>query len=194
MQTDKTNNLQAPAAASSFTEIFNQYQERFILFANSYVRNQAVAEDICMEAMLIYWEKRDSLQPETNIPAYILTIVKNRALNHLQHMHVRLEVEDRIMDHASRELNLRISTLEACNPSDLFSAEIQEIIHDTIRTFPHQTQKVFMMSWFENLTNREIAEKLGLSIKSVEFHITKGLKVLRTNLKDYLPSWVLLVI
>ena len=155
MQTDKTNNLQAPAAASSFTEIFNQYQERFILFANSYVRNQAVAEDICMEAMLIYWEKRDSLQPGTNIPAYILTIVKNRALNHLQHMHVRLEVEDRIMDHASRELNLRISTLEACNPSDLFSTEIQEIIHDTIRTFPHQTQKVFMMSRFENLTNRE---------------------------------------
>jgi RNA polymerase sigma-70 factor (ECF subfamily) len=51
-----------------------------------------------------------------------------------------------------------------------------------------------MMSRFENLTNREIAEKLGLSIKSVEFHITKGLKVLRTNLKDYLPSWVLLVI
>ena len=68
------------------------------------------AEDICMEAMLIYWEKRDSLQPGTNIPAYILTIVKNRALNHLQHMHVRLEVEDRIMDHPSRELNLRIST------------------------------------------------------------------------------------
>ena len=77
MQTDKTNNLQAPAAASSFTEIFNQYQERFILFANSYVRNQAVAEDICMEAMLIYWEKRDSLQPGTNIPGFLFVVHKN---------------------------------------------------------------------------------------------------------------------
>lgn len=195
MQKETKNTIQGISSeVTSFTEIFNKYQERFILFANSYVRNKAVAEDICMEAMLAYWEKREKLLPGTNIPAYILTIVKNKALNHLQHMNVRVEAEDKMADHASRELNLRISTLEACNPNDLFTSEIQKIIQETIDMFPDQTLKIFIMSRFENLSNKEIAESLDLSIKSVEFHITKGLKVLRTSLKDYLPSCFLLLL
>lgn len=195
MQKETKNTIQGISSeVTSFTEIFNKYQERFILFANSYVRNKAVAEDICMEAMLAYWEKREKLLPGTNIPAYILTIVKNKALNHLQHMNVRVEAEDKMADYASRELNLRISTLEACNPNDLFTSEIQKIIQETIDMFPDQTRKIFIMSRFENLSNKEIAESLDLSIKSVEFHITKGLKVLRTSLKDYLPSCFLLLL
>ena len=191
MQKETKNTIQGISSeVTSFTEIFNKYQERFNLFANSYVRNKAVAEDICMEAMLAYWEKREKLLPGTNIPAYILTIVKNKALNHLQHMNVRVEAEDKMADHASRELNLRISTLEACNPNVFFTSEIQKIIH----MFPDQTRKIFIMSRFENLSNKEIAESLDLSIKSVEFHITKGLKVLRTSLKDYLPSCFLLLL
>ena len=109
-------------------------------------------------------------------------------------MNVRVEAEDKMADHASRELNLRISTLEACNPNDLFTSEIQKIIQETIDMFPDQTRKIFIMSRFENLSNKEIAESLDLSIKSVEFHITKGLKVLRTSLKDYLPSCFLLLL
>ena len=195
MQKETKNTIQGISSeVTSFTEIFNKYQERFILFANPYVRNKPVAEDICMEAMLAYWEKREKLLPGTNIPAYILTIVKNKALNHLQHMNVRVEAEDKMADHASRELNLRISTLEACNPNDLFTSEIQKIIQETIDMFPDQTRKIFIMSRFENLSNKEIAESLDLSIKSVEFHITKGLKVLRTSLKDYLPSCFLLLL
>lgn len=86
-----------------------------------------------------------------------------------------------------RELDIRISTLEACNPEDIFSTEVQQIITDTLALLPEQTRRVFEMSRFENKTNREIAEELQITVKGVEYHITKALKPLRVSLKDYLP-------
>ena len=64
-------------------------------FANSYVRDPIVAEDIYVESMMQYWEKRTELPTDINVPAYILTSVKNRALNYLRHLGVRTEAEAR---------------------------------------------------------------------------------------------------
>ena len=90
-------------------------------------------------------------------------------------------------DMRQRELDMRISTLEACNPEDIFSTEVQQIVTATLALLPEQTRRVFEMSRFENKTNKEIAEELQLTVKGVEYHITKALKALRENLKDYLP-------
>ncbi|WP_373719840.1 sigma factor-like helix-turn-helix DNA-binding protein, partial [Bacteroides heparinolyticus] len=77
--------------------------------------------------------------------------------------------------------------LEACNPSDIFSEEVMNIIQNTLQSLPQQTSRIFSLSRFENKTNREIAAELNVSIKDVEYHISKSLKVLRKALKDYLP-------
>ncbi|MCC8154056.1 MAG: RNA polymerase sigma-70 factor, partial [Tannerellaceae bacterium] len=63
-----------------FNHLFESYQSRFVRFANSYVRELAVAEDFTMEAMMYYWERRHSLGEDANIPAYILAIIKNKCL------------------------------------------------------------------------------------------------------------------
>lgn len=152
----------------------------------------AVAEDIYMEAIIQYWEKRYNLPPDTNIPAYILTSVKNKALNHLRHQSIRIDAEDQLYDHRQRELNFRISSLDSCDPSELFTNEVKKIIQDTLNELPEQTRTIFFESRFENKTNREIAAKLGISIKTVEFHISKALKLFRIRLKDYLPVFLIL--
>lgn len=152
----------------------------------------AVAEDIYMEAIIQYWEKRYDLSPDTNIPAYILTSVKNKALNHLRHQSIRIDAEDQLYDHRQRELNFRISSLESCDPSELFTNEVKKIIQDTLNELPEQTRTIFFESRFENKTNREIAAELGISIKTVEFHISKALKLFRLRLKDYLPVFLIL--
>ncbi|RHR58994.1 RNA polymerase sigma-70 factor [Parabacteroides sp. AF17-28] len=175
-----------------FAILFEQYKEPFTLFANSYIRDTAVAEDIYVEAMMQYWEKRHELPSDTNIPAYILTSVKNRALNHLRHLNVRTEAEEQLFSHNARELNFRISSLEACDPSELFTAEMKEIIRSTFNELPEQTRLIFRKSRYENKTNREIAEELNINIKTVEYHISKALKLLRSRLKDYLPLLLLL--
>lgn len=178
--------------SSLFSRLFAQYRESFILFANSYVKDMAAAEDIYMEAIIQYWEKRNDLSPDTNIPGYILTSVKNKALNHLRHLSVRTDAEGQLYDHRQRELNFRITSLESCDPSELFTSEVKQIIQDTLNELPEQTRRIFFESRYESKTNREIATELGISIKTVEFHISKALKLFRSRLKDYLPMLLML--
>lgn len=85
------------------------------------------------------------------------------------------------------ELSLRISTLEACSPNDIFSNEIERIVRQTLYQLPQQTRQAFILSRFKEMSNREIAETLNISVKGVEYHISKALKALRVALKDYLP-------
>ena len=141
-----------------------------------------------MESMIALWENRDKWENDSNLQALLLTIIKNRALNYLAHEQVRLRAEDDINTHRQRELNLRISTLEACEPDTIFNTEIQHIVRKALTKMPEQGRDIFILSRYQNTPNKMIAEKLGISIKSVEFHITKALKILRTELKDYLIS------
>lgn len=91
-----------------------------------------------------------------------------------------------------RELSIRISTLEACDPEEIFREEIRTILQRTLQSLPEQTRRIFEMSRFENKTVKEIAIETNLTVKGVEYHITKTLKVLRINLKDYLPLFYFL--
>ena len=153
-----------------FSRFFQENQERFLSFAYSYTRNKAAAEDILMEAMISLWENREKWEKDSNLHALLLTIIKNKSLNYLEHEQVRMRAEEAINTHKQRELDLRIATLE------------------TLEQLPEQSRHIFILSRYHNAPNKKIAEQLGISIKSVEFHITKALKLLRLELKDYLIS------
>lgn len=157
-----------------------------------YVKEEEKAQDFVSDAFATYWEKREALDEETNAPGYILTIVRNKCLNYLQHRKVRLKAMEELTDHAQWILNTHINTLEACNPEQIFSQEILQIIEKTIEKLPPKTAQVFYMSRFDHLPHREIAEKLGLSTKSIEYHISKALSELRINLKDFLITILIL--
>ena len=169
-----------------FSEIFREYRMRYILFAKSYVKDEFAAEDIVMDAITAYWEKRDEISGITNTYAYILAMVKNRSLNYLEHQKTVMQTQEQISQHDLRELNFRISTLQACEPGELFSKEIMSILEKTLQNLPEQSRRIFSLSRIENKNHKEIAEMMGISTKAVEFHITKALKSLRISLKDYL--------
>ena len=111
--------MEYSADLKAFNQLFADYQGRFIRFANIYVRDIAVAEDFTIEALMQYWENRNTLKADSNVPAYILTIIKNKCINYLQHIQVREDASEHLKNHAEWELNTRISTLEACNPEEL---------------------------------------------------------------------------
>ena len=121
---------------SELTEVFSKRQQQFVQFAYSYVRNREEAEDIVMGAFTNVWEHRNELQEDTNISALLLTAIKNRSLNHLQHFEVRMRAEQHIGDMRQKELALRISTLEACDPDKLFCDEIQALVQEAISELP----------------------------------------------------------
>ena len=178
---------------NDFDRLYHDYRQRYIRFARTYVRDTATAEDIVMDSLMYYWENRSALPHQINIPAYVLTIVKNRCINHLRREQKHQEVKRMLSEHKDWELNVRISTLEACNPEQLFSEEIQTIIQRTLDSLPEQSRHIFIRSKYERLSHREIADDLGLSVKSIEYHITKTLKILRQALKDYFPAWLALL-
>lgn len=174
-----------------FTRFFQENQEKFVSFAYSYTRDKATAEDIFMESMISLWENRERWEKDSNMHALLLTIIKNKSLNFLEHEQVRLRAEETINTHKQRELDLRISTLDACEPETIFDTEIQRIVYHALKQLPEQSRHIFILSRYHDTPNREIAQQLGISVKSVEFHITKALKLLRLELKDYLVSLLL---
>ncbi len=178
--------MEESSSLRNFNQIYTEYQARFIRFANTYVRDVSIAEDITSEAFMAYWENRLNLDSQSNIPAYILTIIKNKCLNHLQHQITKDRVLNDIKDAALWEMGVRISSLEACNPQTLFSNEVQKIVDQTLSSMPKRTLEIFMMSRYRNKSHKEIGEALNITTKGVEFHITKALSLLRKNLKDYM--------
>lgn len=184
--------MEASADLRVFNQLFADYQGRFIRFANSYVRDSAVAEDITVESLMYYWENRHTLPQDTNIPAYVLTTIKHKCINYLEHLRVREEYSEKMQAHAAWELNTRISTLEACDPNELFTKEIQELVDKTLTSLPEQTRKVFQLSRYENKSQKEISRLLGITTKGVEYHITKALTALRTVLKEHIFVYLFL--
>ena len=161
---------------NSFNDIYTSYYKKSFFFAKSYVHNDLAAEDIASEALIKLWEKLKAEPVEEKyILPLLLTILKNKALDYLKHEEVKRSAFEVMVDWQQQELSIRMSALEACNPDEIFSEEVE------------QTRRAFILSRFENKSNKEIAEEMEISIKGVEYHISKALKVLRVTLKDYLP-------
>lgn len=176
----------ANSKANNFNTLYTRYYKKAFLFTKSYVHDEAVAEDIVAESFIKLWEKLK--QEEIDHSDYLLlTILKNKALNYLKHEAIKTETINSLTDINQRELELSISTLQACVPEEIFSKDVREIITKTLKRLPQQTRRIFNLSRFQYKGNKEIAQILNLSEKSIEYHISKALKALRVNLKDYLP-------
>ena len=174
------------AIVNSFNEIYTSYYKKSFFFAKSYVHNDLAAEDIASESLIKLWEKLKTEKIDY-IEPLLLTILKNKALDYLKHEEVKRTAFESMVDWHQQELSIRISTLESCDPNEIFSDEVESIIWETLKLIPEQTQRIFLLSRFENKSNKEIAELMGISVKGVEYHISKALKALRITLKDYLP-------
>lgn len=174
----------------AFNQLYEQYNRRFIRFAQSYVTADEVAEDIVNDSFLYYWENKHAISDQ-NLSAYLLTIVKHKCLNYLKHLSLEEQAKASFESLEKWELQLKISTLEACNPEKLLSDEIQLLVRKALCSMPRQTRDILIRSRYQFQSNKEIAAELHLSVKSVEYHITKALKILRVALKDYFPIWLL---
>lgn len=170
-----------------FQHIYERFYRRSFLFAKSYVHNDLVAEDIAVEAILKYWELVRVQETSKESEALLVTILRNKAIDYLRREMLHEATLAQMSETSMRDLQLRISSLESCDPSELFSTEIRQIMRQTLVQMPKQTRRIFELSRYENKSVKEIALETGLSPKAVEYHITKALKALRVSLKDYLP-------
>ena len=175
-------------AKDNFNIIYERNYQRSFMFAKSYVHDDMIAEDIVSDSLVKYWRLISTQKGEAT-EALLLSILRNKALDYLRHKAVHDAAIENLEEIKKRELSIRISTLD---PEEIFREEIRTILQRTLQSLPEQTRRIFEMSRFENKTVKEIAIETNLTVKGVEYHITKTLKVLRINLKDYLPLFYFL--
>ncbi len=169
---------------NAFEALFRAHYRPLCVFAMGYLKDMDKCEDLVQDLFFRLWMDRERTAITTSIKSYLFTAVRNRCLNAVTSTArvVRLN-ED--VDHQADEA-LR-------SEADL--AERAARVHAAIEGLPEERRKVFKMSRHENLKYHEIAERLGISIKTVENQMGKALKTLREELKDLMPvvviGWVL---
>ena len=168
----------------SFNRVYTTYFHRFVRFARSYMATDEAAEDVVNDSFMYYWENRDTVVDQ-NLPAYLLSVVRHKCINQLKRQAIEEQAKSGLQSLEEWELQLKISTLEACNPEKLLSDEVQHLIRHALEELPSQTREILIRSRFRGQSNRIIAAELGISVKTVEYHITKALKALRIALGDY---------
>lgn len=162
-----------------FEKVFKDYYERLCNYANTFVNDMDEAEEMVQSTFLTLWEKRENIGIHTSVKSYLYQAVHNQSLNKIKHLQVRQAHSDYIKQQAaagSFDVN-----------QNFLSEELEQQINAAIETLPTQCQTVFRLSRFENLSYAEIAEYLDLSVKTIENHMGKALRILREQLKDYLP-------
>jgi RNA polymerase sigma-70 factor (ECF subfamily) len=145
------------------------------------------AEEMVQGAFIAVWERHDTLEVHTSIKSYLYRAVHNSCLNRVKHLKVRQKHEE--------DVKYQADATQSDASNEMVERELDAIMANAIDALPTQCRQVFRLSRFENLTYAEIAQQLGISVKTVENHMVKALRVLREKLKDYLPViiWLLLM-
>ena len=171
-------------AESAFEMVFKTYYRPLCQYAYSFLNDRDEAEEVVQAAFINVWDKRQQVNIQTSLKAYLYRIVRNSCLNVIKHEKVKKQHVAHQMVHAE-------STHEGVSQS-VISSELEERISIAMKALPDQCRLVFQLSRFEELKYSEIAEQLGISIKTVENQIGKALKIMREQLNDYLPAFLIL--
>jgi RNA polymerase sigma-70 factor (family 1) len=163
--------------ARAFEVLFKLHYTRLTLFANRFVNDLSVAEEIVADVFTDLWEKGHEVTFSTSVSSYLYKMVQNRSLNYLKHQ---------------KKENLYVSYLEK---NDLFDEvrstvengyeekELARQIKDAINTLPEKCREIFVLSRFSDMKYKEIASQLNISPKTVERQVSIALEKLRQTLK-----------
>lgn len=156
--------------------LFLKYYEPLCLSGYRYVRDKQKVEDLVQELFYELWKKRANINIQSSLSSYLKTAVRNRALNYIKGQRIDFAEEEELKSFSSNESN---------SQEDLETTELEDFINGVIDSLPEKCRIVFMMSRFDELSYKEIAEKLDISTKTVENQISKALKILRTEVSEF---------
>ncbi|MFN8254582.1 MAG: RNA polymerase sigma-70 factor [Bacteroidales bacterium] len=166
---------------AAFDELFRKYYRSLVLFALKITKNVEDAEEVVQDLFVILWEKRHHLEPIVSLKAYLYKSVFNNSV-HLYKKSIK-----------QGKTNLTEATVIEENFDNLLEqTELEERIIQSIEQLPAECRKIFKMSRFDELKNREIAEQLNISVKTVETQMTRALRYLRKHLDDYIKILIMI--
>ena len=174
---------------SSFEDLFRFYYPRMRKYAFHFLQNEEEANDLIQDVFMQLWSKREELNEEKNIIAFLFTLLKNKCLNALK----KRMIEDKFLLHQSAFETERLYDLSLTQNTDFKSMESQLHIEieSLIAALPEKCGMVFRLKWFEGKKIKEIAQIMNISMTMVDKHLAKGMEIARKKIH---PDLLLLFI
>lgn len=166
----------------AFKELFNRYKMKLYYFALSYLNDSTESEEVVQAVFVRLWENRSTLDETMSVKGFIYKSTVNACLNSLKKKAIRNRYLEKEMLSSDEDRD-RSHDL-------IFYKELKQQIETILATLPPQQQQIFLLSRFEGLTNAEIAERLTLSVRTIENQIYRALKVIKANLNIELFFWI----
>lgn len=164
-------------------ELFRKYYKVLRAFAYRLLNDKEVAEDVVQDVFYELWKKQEVLIFDTAIRSYLFRSTYTKSLNYLNSkFNTTQEPLEQSTENKIQQIYIQSQLLAP--ESDLLLKELHAEIKTIVDSLPDQCKKVFILSRVSELKNKEISDRLGISIKTVEKHISKALSILRLNLKD----------
>jgi len=169
---------------TAFELLFHFYYPGLVMYAIQFTTDRMEAEEIVQDFFVRFWQRHQQIIPSDSLKSYLFLSVKNGSLNFLKHK----KIEEKYIRSMTELSNNHL----VYDPDLYIASELQEKIKKSIDLLPEKCREIFIMSRMRGLKNEEIAAELNLSKRTVETQISKALKVLRVELKDYVGLLVLL--
>lgn len=173
----------------NFSEMYLTYYPKLVRFSKEYVMLEEDAENITQDVFADLWERRDAMSEIENVNAYLFRLVKNRSLDYLKKKISEQKYVESTQTSFEIELSLKLQSLDrfdVCYMSEGDDTEI--LIRAAINSLPKRCRDIFLMSRMEGMKYREISERLGVSINTVECQMGIALKKLRMKLSICLAA------
>lgn len=181
-----TQHIYNITSKAEFETIFRMYYSNLCAYANKFVYDVDTSEEIVQEVFFQLWKQREEIGISTSLKSYLYRSVRNRSLNFIKHNRIKDEYEN----YSKQSKNNEVASPE----DEIYASELEQKIVETIDQLPPERKKIFIMSRYDGLKYKEIAEKLNISIKTVENQMGKAIKYLRENLVDYLTILIIAII
>lgn len=161
----------------AFEALFLKYYSSLCAYARMFVE-QDDGQEIVSDVMVWLWENKEMESFQLSLKSYLFRAVKNRCLTLIRHNQVKQRVEEVIFNNLQSQYD---------DPDFYIVDELTKKIEEALASLPDKVRETFEMNRFQDLTYNEIADRLGISPKTVDARIQQALKLLRISLKDYLP-------
>jgi len=167
----------ADGEMSAYRFLFDQHFSDLCNFLLIYLHSKELSEEIALEIFTFIWEKRKTLQLKSTFKSFLFSSAKNKAIS--------LYRKEQKMMFTSIDSMQSISHEDSSSQQLMENTELREIINTAINKLPEKSKQIYQLAWEDNLSHKEIAEKLGITPKTVENHVGIALRKLRESLNPY---------
>ncbi|KJF45265.1 RNA polymerase sigma factor [Draconibacterium sediminis] len=177
MNNEKLINRFIDGDKTAINDLYAEYSPRLYRFAMAYLKSESEVLDIVQEVFVNVWMNRNKLKKDSNLDAYLFTVAKNTIVSVFRK---KLSEKDYLEHLKNKSITNSIDTESQFNYNQL-----SDKLNDLIEQLPPQRKKIYQLSKEQGLANKTIAAELGISIKTVEDHLSKASKFIKKNLTEY---------